>query len=180
MTDDSREDALNGVRWLPATGGRVTGWLGFVVAVVLAVLTLWSLPVPWLGIAAVIAWLSWSAMLRPRIGLTADHLVLRGIVSTTRIPLGRIRKVAIQQVFAVWVGEQRYVSAAVGRSRRQILRPRKAARGDMHAADAIEDSVRAAMRDTVGSADPVTRTWARLEIALGVAALVLIVVTALV
>jgi hypothetical protein len=73
------------------------------------------------------------------------------------------------------VGEKRYVSAAVGRTRRQILRPRKAAKGDMHAADAIEETVRAAMRDTIGNATPVTRTWAWPVIALGLAAVLLVV-----
>lgn len=173
MTDDSS----NGVRWLPTSSGRITGWLGLVVAGVLVVLSATgSLPWWWLGAAAVVAWFGWAAMLRPRIGLTSDDLVLRGIVSTTAVPLGRIRKIAVRQVFAVWVGERRYVSPAVGRSRRQTLRPTKTGRGSMHEADAIEDAVRAAMRDTVGSAAPVTRVWAWPEIVLGAVAVGLLVV----
>ena len=171
MTDDSS----NGVRWLPATSGRAMGWLGLVASVLIAVLTAWSLPTWWLGVAALLAWGSWAIELRPRIGLTRETLVLRGIVSTTRLPLGRIRKIAIQQVFAVWVGEHRYVSAAAGRSRRQVLRPRKAVQGSMHPADAVEDAVRAAMRDTIGNDTPVTRTWDWPVVALGVAALALLV-----
>lgn len=177
MTDDSSKS----VRWLPTSAGRISGWLGLVVAVVLAGLTVaGQLPWGWLGAAVVVAWFGWAAMLRPRIGLTADDLVLRGIVSTTFVPLGRIRTIKVQQVFAVWVGEQRYVSPAVGHSRRQVVRPTRAAKGAMYEADAVEDAVRAAMRDTIGSAKPVTRTWAWPEIALGVAALLLLVVLVLV
>lgn len=173
MTDDSPK----AVRWLPSTGGHVTGWLGLGVAAVIVLATLiGGLPAGWVGIAAVLAWLAWAAMLRPRIGLSGSRLLLRGLISTTSIPLGRIRKVAVQQVFAVWVGDKRYVSAAAGRTRRQILRPRKTAEGTMHPAAAVEDAVRAAMRDAVGSADPVIRTWAWPEIAAGVVALLLLVV----
>lgn len=150
------------------------GWLGLAASVILAALTAWILPTWWLGVAAVLAWGSWAIELRPRVGLTSQTLVLRGIGSITRLPLGRVRKLAVQQVFAVWVGEKRYVSPAVGRSRRQVLRPRKAVQGRMHPADAVEDAVRAAMRDTVGTAEPVTRTWDWPVIAVGVAALALL------
>ena len=173
MTDDSPEP----VRWLPVSSGRITGSMGLAVAALLAVLSvLGDLPLPWLGAAAMVAWVVWTAMLRPGIGLTSTSLVLRGLVSTTTIPLSRIRVLTVQQVLAVWVGERRYVSAAVGHTRKHLVRPTKASRGTVLVGDAAEDAIRAQMRDALPSTDPVTRAWAWVEIGLGVASVLLFAV----
>lgn len=169
------------MQWFDSTSGRVGGVVGLVLAGLMAAAGLaGALPLGWVGLAAVFAWVAWVAMLRPRLGVSSSDLVLRGLVSTTTIPLGRIQRIAVQQVFVAWVGDRRYVSAAVGHSRRQIAKPTRAARGSMHYADAVEDMVRARLRDAVGTAAPVERRWAWVEIGLGVAALVLLVVLILV
>ena len=65
--------------------------------------------------------LAWAAMLRPGLWATDDELVMRNMLETVRIPLGAIEQIAVRQVLAVSAGEQRYLSPAVGRSRRQAL-----------------------------------------------------------
>lgn len=69
-----------------------------------------------------VAVLVWAAMLRPRVSLTDDDLVLRNMMETVRLPLAALEDVTVRQVLAVWAGGRRYVSPAIGRSRRTISR----------------------------------------------------------
>jgi hypothetical protein len=64
----------------------------------------------------------WATMLRPRLWATESDLVMRNAFSTVTVPLAAIEQIAVRQVCAVRVGEQRYVSPAVGKSWRQALR----------------------------------------------------------
>lgn len=113
------------------TSGRVTGVLalGFVGAVVVSGLVdpRHGLPLPVLAAAPVIGVLIWAAMLRPRVWVTEEDLVLRNMLHTVWIPLAAIEQVAVRQVLAVGAGQKRYVSPAVGRSWRQTVRSNRSA-----------------------------------------------------
>ena len=78
-----------------------------------------SLPVVFA--ALFIGILAWAAMLRPGLWATQDELVMRNMLETVRIPLGAIERIAVRQVLAVSAGEQRYLSPAVGRTRKQAI-----------------------------------------------------------
>ncbi len=108
------------------TSGRVMGATAVVLAAAVVVIGVvdrehgFSLPVVFAALFLGI--LAWAAMLRPGLWATADELVMRNMLETVRIPLGAIERVAVRQVLAVSAGEQRYVSPAVGRSRRQAMK----------------------------------------------------------
>jgi hypothetical protein len=111
------------------TSGRITGVLGLVLAgavIVVGLLDRDQFPILLVAIAALAAALIWASMLRPRLWVTDQHVVLRNMVTTTRIPLAAVEKVAVRQVVAIHAGDRRYVSPAVGRSLRQSLPTQKA------------------------------------------------------
>ena len=124
------------VERFPATTGRLGGTV--VAALGLALLALavaehdeaWAVTA---GLAGVlVAGLAWASMLRPALGVDGDALVMRGMVDTVRIPLAAIEQVVVRQVLAVRAGDRRYVSPAVGKSRRAVVR------GDRHGGPAIQ------------------------------------------
>lgn len=176
----------------PATGGRIVGSLAIVLGVVLVVLVLVeSRGTAWAGVAfgVLLAAIGWSVLLRPRVWIEGDRLVLRDILHTTRVPLAAIEAVAVQQVLVLRARDRRYASAAVGRSRRQVRRSHGLPSGsgtartvDEVAAGGyglyVEERIRARAeqaRATQGGDDPdvpVERAWAWPEIAwLGLSAL---------
>jgi hypothetical protein len=111
------------------TSGRVTGVLGLVLAgsvIVIGLLDREQFPILLVAIAVLAAALIWSSMLRPGLWVTPDHVVLRNMVTTTRIPLAAVERVAVRQVVSISAGDRRYVSPAVGRSLRQSLPTQKA------------------------------------------------------
>lgn len=67
------------------------------------------------GVLLVLAVLSWGTLLRPRVSIEGDRLRLRGVLSTTVIPLAAVQEVLVRQVLAVRVGERTFTSPAVGR-----------------------------------------------------------------
>lgn len=119
MSDDAVE------KFRP-TSGRITGALGLVlVASVVLIGALdrdqgFSLVV--VCAALVVGVVIWATMLRPRLWATESDLVMRNAFSTVTVPLAAIEQIAVRQVCAVRVGDQRYVSPAVGKSWRQALR----------------------------------------------------------
>jgi hypothetical protein len=111
------------------TSGRVFGVLALLVGVGLAVIGLTSgsdgVVWPLVAVGVFVAVLAWAAMLRPVVIVEGDRLVLRNMVDTVRIPLAAVEEVVVRQVLAVRVGERRFTSAAIGRTRRQIRRDDK-------------------------------------------------------
>jgi hypothetical protein len=106
------------------TSGRVTGVLGLVLAgvvVVIGLLDREQFPILLVAIAVLAAGLIWTSMLRPGLWVTRDQVVLRNMVTTTRIPLAAVERVVVRQVVSINAGERRFVSPAVGRSLRQSL-----------------------------------------------------------
>lgn len=107
------------------TSGRIMGSIGMIGVAVVAVIAVadpGSVPAPVLWGFLLFGALVWTAMLRPRLMATRSTLVMRNMLSTVTIPLAAVEQIAVRQVVAVRVGEQRYVSPAVGRSWRQSLR----------------------------------------------------------
>ena len=107
------------------TSGRFAGVVGLVTAGI--VLTLSIIPLDAgtpLGVGIVACFgavVSWAALLRPALWVTADDLVLRNILSTAYVPLAAIDRVIVTQVLAVSAGDRRYVSPVIGYTLRQSL-----------------------------------------------------------
>ena len=121
------------------TSGRIIGTVGMLIAAAVVVIGVvdreqgFSLPVVFAALFLGI--LAWAAMLRPGLWATQDELVLRNMLETVHIPLGAIEQVAVRQVLAVSAGEQRYLSPAVGRSRKQALQANRSSDAEANPAE---------------------------------------------
>lgn len=135
------------------TSGRISG--GVVIAVCVGVIVL-TVVQPGgtaflvAAIAALVAVIAWAAMLRPAVSMGRDTLRMRGMFSTTALPLASIEEVALRQVMAVRAGERRYVSPALGRPLRKIRaadrgRSKPKAASEVEYADLVDDTIRSAM-----------------------------------
>jgi hypothetical protein len=120
MPDDVVED-------FRPTSGRITGVLGLVICVGVAVLGVIEYDE---GFPPSVVWgamfggvLFWSASLRPRVRVTGSDLRLRNMLATITIPLASIEQLVVRQVLSVRAGDRRYVSSAVGKSWRQAIKP---------------------------------------------------------
>ena len=121
------------IRFHP-TSGRIMGTLAVIAAlavVVVGVFDRGGVPAPVLAGALLFAVLAWASMLRPRVSVTSDDLVLQTMVEEISLPLAAIEDLAVRQMLVVRVGEKRYVSTALGKSWRKAMkgdkpRPRKA------------------------------------------------------
>jgi hypothetical protein len=186
------------------TSGRVTGMIGLLLVVAIVLIGVldreqgFSPVVVWtaVGVGVVI----WATMLRPRLSASPTVLTMRNPFSTVTIPLAAIEQIAVRQVCAVRVGEERYVSPAVGKSWRQALRSDRKLRrnqgreeperpGTMSYAGFVEDRLHQLAEEArtragvallsdeqLELASGVRREWAWLEIgALAVAVLGLLV-----
>lgn len=116
------------------TSGRLMGGLALAVSLLVVVV---GLVAPsqgiqaWLiAVTAFTAALSWAAMLRPTVTLVADDLVMRNMLETVHVPLAAVEDVVVRQVLAVRAGNRRFISPAIGRTRRQIGRDARSPSGD--------------------------------------------------
>jgi hypothetical protein len=111
------------------TGSRFLGVLGVVLALVAAVGTLADGvsrgDVAWIGGFVVMGLLSWAAMVRPQVRLTAEDLVLRNMLVTVSVPLAAVDNVAVGRVLVVVAGGRRLISSAVSRPQREVLMRRR-------------------------------------------------------
>jgi hypothetical protein len=179
------------------TSGRILGVLALAIALAVVVIGVvdresgFSAPV--VAAAVVVGILVWASMLRPRVWVTEQDLVMRNMLHTVCIPLAAIEQIAVRQVLAVSAGEKRFVSPAIGRNWRQAFRANRAARQptatesypvfvEERIAQLAEDA-RAQAGITLLSdeqlvlAEGVRRTWAWPEIVALVVASVAFVVT---
>jgi len=109
------------------TGIRGVGWLAAAVAGALGIFFVVSSPtlggvraclVVWL-----VTWCSWAVLIRPRVDVQDDVIVLVGSVRDVRIPAARVDAVRVRAYLELVVGRRRYTSAAIG------YRPSSLARG---------------------------------------------------
>jgi len=171
------------VEYFKPTSGRLMGSLGAIVALaVIAGVAADGLHgsdvAPILG-AVFCGVLIWSAMLRPRVGLTQSALVMRNMLSEATIPLAAIDRLGLRTVLAVRAGDRRFVSAAIGRTLRSMRREAGSAPDPVaNYADFIEQRIRQRMEDARSRsgialmseeqqalAAAVRREWAWVEIA---------------
>ncbi|WP_309647048.1 hypothetical protein [Nocardioides sp.] len=119
MTEEQPE------RFTP-TSGRVMGVIGVALAVLVVGIGLVDREAgvaDWVIAAATAGGvLVWAALLRPRISLVGEDLELRNMTETVTIPLAAIEELAVRQLLAVRVGDKRFLSPALGKSRRQLVR----------------------------------------------------------
>jgi hypothetical protein len=108
------------------TNGTAMGLLGVTLAVVVIALAAWterSIFGLQLGLAAaLVGVLAWMVLLRPRVRVYADTLVLRNMASDTYLPLVRVETVVVRHTLNVWVDDRRYTCPGIGRSTRSMMR----------------------------------------------------------
>jgi hypothetical protein len=108
------------------SSGRITGVLGLGICVGIIVLGVveYDEGFPAAGVWAALfaAVLLWSAMLRPRVRVTAAELRLRNMLTNISVPLAAIEQIVVRQVLSVRAGDHRYISSAVGKSWRQAIK----------------------------------------------------------
>ncbi|MFC7495087.1 MULTISPECIES: hypothetical protein [unclassified Nocardioides] len=125
MTEQD-DDAV--VERFQPTSGRLSGFLGLLLAGVVLVLAVyaWDGGTPLgIAIAALLGGvLVWAALLRPALWATRRDLVMRGMFHTDRVPLAAIDRVVVTQVLTVVVGERKLISPVVGYSLRQLTKGR--------------------------------------------------------
>lgn len=143
-------------------------------------------------VAALVAVLVWCFMLRPRVVIGPDTLVLRNALSEWHVPLASIRSVVVRAITRVRTAEGKYDGVAVGRSVRAMMweghrdrrsvatpPPTKGPRhGDIIPDFLVEQILYAAdnARDIGQAAGPVRRVWAVPELVLlGVLAVGLVI-----
>jgi hypothetical protein len=145
VADESPDGSLAEVEHFAPTGGRVTGILGLVVSAGFVVVWLVdrdNVPAP-VGVGAlVVGVLMWASLLRPRVSVSSETLYLRNMLETIHIPLAAVDELVVRQVLAVRVGDKRFVSPAVGRKLRKVMRaPRPQPLLGPAVPDAMEDTV---------------------------------------
>jgi hypothetical protein len=114
------------VQTFRVTSGRVTGVIGLVMCVTVAVLFVLTEP-PAAAVAgglgcAFVAVLSWAALLRPRVAATAEELWMWTLLQKVAIPLASIDTVLVRRYLVVRAGGVKYICPAIGRSLRQTAR----------------------------------------------------------
>ncbi len=125
MPDECPDDAVEHFR--PA-GGRVIGVWGVLLA--MTVVVTWALNRD--DVSASVAALAlfvgvavWAALLRPRVSATRETLILCNMLETVHVPLAAVDEMVVRQVLALRVGDKRFVSPAVGRKLRTVMRAPK-------------------------------------------------------
>lgn len=172
---------MSPVHWFEPTG-RVTGIAMLVLWVLAAVIGAVSgAALAFEAVLLLAAVVTHATVMRPRLGVSEDDLVFRGMFSVLRVPLVRVDTVRVARYFEATVGEQRFISPAVSRSRRKVLSAERHDPVSVYTG-MVEDDVRsrifqARARSQLG-AEPraVRRSWDRYEIAALVGAAVLFVV----
>jgi hypothetical protein len=140
------------VEFFKPTSGRLVGGIGVVAAVALVIgVAVDGLEGSDLAVilgTAFVGVLIWASMLRPRVGLSQEVLVLRNMVTEAQVPLVAIEQLRIRQVLAVRAGERRFVSPGIGRSLRAMRKSAGAPPDPVSSyADFVEERIRQRMDD---------------------------------
>lgn len=127
----------------PASNGRATGIGGLVLAGIVAIYAVagvdQSVGFPLLALAFLMAVLTYAAVLRPRIGLSDDELVLRQMFSTTWIPLAAIQDITVRQMTIIRVADRKYDTPALARPRTSLRQRLRWAAPDHTAMDHLKE-----------------------------------------
>jgi hypothetical protein len=140
------------VEYFKPTSGRLMGVVGLLAGLAVIVLVLID-GLHGSDLAVILATaffgvLVWAAMLRPRVGVSQDVLVLRNMVTEAKIPLAAIEQLGLRQVLAVRAGDRRFVSPAVGRSLRAMRKDAGTAPDPIsNYCDFVEERIRYRMED---------------------------------
>lgn len=119
-----------GVEWFESSGNKVWGAIAIVFGAGVAVVTLSDHDGPVFVLLGILfALLAYASMWRPRVGASADDLLLRGMYSTQSIPLAAIDSVVVTRTFAAHVIGRNYVSSAVGRGLRESVHGKRRPKG---------------------------------------------------
>jgi hypothetical protein len=146
VPDESLEDSPQPpVERFAPTGGRVSGVLGLLLAAAVVVLGLVrhdDVAPPVTAAALVAGVLAWAALLRPRVSASTETMYLRNMLETVEVPLAAVDELVVRQVLAVRVGEKKFVSPAVGRKLRKIVKvPRPGSLIGPNLPESIDDGV---------------------------------------
>lgn len=143
-----------------SSGSVVVGSIAAVVAVVLALLAAFHPDAgapSWIPAGLfLLAVLVYIAQVRPAVILGETDLVLRNMLGTTRIPWAAIKDAQVRQFLRVRVGERHYDCAAVGRTRRQIMK-------DSRQPDPADPGSRAYRQSIRGTREPAAAAPAELS-----------------
>lgn len=114
------------------TSGGATGMIGILLSVVVIVTEFtdgsgpdWSLVVG----AVLFSAICWALLLRPRVVLRPDELLLRNVVSDYRIPYARIESFEVRTVSTAMVGDTKYLGLGVTRTRKAMTSPLRSSGG---------------------------------------------------
>lgn len=170
------------------TSGQVSGYAGLALAVFTVGYVAVVEPTPTglkvaLG-AVFFAALAWAVVLRPRVHVVGDRVVLRNAFRDTHVPLAAVEHVTLGQALTVWAEGEPHRCLGVSRSGRAEMRARRRraaaeqlGAGEALAAAAAHDLARetyavrrlrelaeGARRDAPAT-EPVRHSWAWLEVA---------------
>lgn len=179
---------------LGPTSGTVSGWFGIVLglAVLLIAVTdsTFGETVPLVLGALLLITLVWTLLLRPRVVLRREAMLLRNGFLDVEVPYGLIDRVVVRSATHVFVGGKRYIGTAVGRSTlrmvrderrsaqglRDIVPPDAVASGD-NLPDFLENRVAERLRDAPRGEGTVRRhvAWPELAIALALGVALVVV-----
>lgn len=133
----------------PASNGRATGIGGLVLAAVVAIYAVagvdQSVGFPLLALAFLVAVLTYAAVLRPRVALSDDELMLRQMFGTTWIPLAAIQDVTVRQMTIIRVADRKYDTPALARPRTSMRQRLRWAAPDLTATDHLAERIDKAM-----------------------------------
>ena len=164
------------------TNGQATAWFGVGMGVVVALGGLlrpdgggaWPVVVA----GALLSWLMYAFMVRPRVWLTARHLVLRHTFARVLVPLAAVEQVGISRVLSVRTPEGRYVSATLSRP---VVRSGKGSpEPGVPITDYVEGRLRRAVQEAAVDSDeavePVRREpeWPVVAVTVGLVALLVL------
>jgi hypothetical protein len=166
--------------------GRIIGWTGTILPVVLGVLLL--VQDPGLGTTRLLAGLSlfallaWAYLIRPRIELDGSVIRLVNAFRDVAVPAGLVDEVIVRTYVVLEVGGNKHSGVSVGHPTRALVRGSDRARGlvaEPGAVPVIENYavyVEERLRQLVAAAHreaaepgPVEKAWARAPLALAVA-----------
>jgi hypothetical protein len=106
-------------------GGRLFGWAGVVLAVVMVGYIVADDPVgdaKGLCVAFCLAALSWVVLIRPMVSSNANGVVLRNMLRDTFVPWSKIERCRVVQTLQIATEEDHFYGLGVGRSTRTMVR----------------------------------------------------------